>query len=190
MPFTRSRLVGTRLLTLPNQARLWLISGAGWAVYRKHTHSIGLPWYNFCVCRLDTIGIAGFSHDFRSLHGERSEVYTAFESFTNGQMSMFDIVTILLDNFIPMIDQLPRPRKKSRENLSNSLRDIAVKLLVDSEKIGDQKHEDKSIIGLLRLLSIHLLCWSFTDRLRWLVSQRHRSQWEIPVIRWRGYVPG
>ena len=71
---------------------------------------------------------------------------------------MFDIVTILLVNIIPMIDQLPRPNKKLRENLSNSLRDIAVKLLVDSEKIGDQKHEDKSIIGLLRLLSIHLLC--------------------------------
>jgi hypothetical protein len=40
------------------------------------------------------------------------------------------------------------------------------------------------------LLSIHLLCWSFTDRLRWPVSQRLRSQWEIAVIWWRGCVPG
>jgi hypothetical protein len=92
------------------------------------------------------------------LDGERSDVYTAFESFTNKQLSTFDLVTILLINFIPIIDQIPRPGKKLRENLSNSLRDIAVKLLEDSEKIGDQKSEDRSIIGLLRLLSIHLLC--------------------------------
>jgi len=98
---------------------------------------------------LDTIGIAGFSHDFRSLDGERSDVYTAFESFSIGKVSMFDIVTIMLVNFIPIIDQIPRARKKVRENLSNSLRDIAVKLLKDSEKIGDQKSEDRSIIGLL-----------------------------------------
>ena len=123
-------------------------------MYRKSTRFTGLSRYNLCVYRLDTIGIAGFSHDFRSLQGERSEVYTAFEALFSRELSMLDIANLLFIDVFPMIDQLPTPRKKLRANLGASLRDIAVKLLADSEKIGNQKPEDKSIIGLLRLSSI------------------------------------
>jgi hypothetical protein len=104
----------------------------------------------YFLLRLDTIGIAGFSHDFGTLHGERSAVYDALESFFGGKLSMLDIANILLVNVIPVIDLLPTTRKGLKDNLGASLTDIAVNLLADSEKVGDQKPEDKSIIGLLR----------------------------------------
>jgi hypothetical protein len=127
-------------------------------VYRKPPRSIELSKYELLLYRLDTIGIAGFHHDFRSLHGERSEVYTSFESLTREELSMLDIANLLFVNIFPMIEQLPTSRKKLMDKLRVSLINITVKLLADTGKIGDQKPEDKSIIGLLRSFSIHFSC--------------------------------
>jgi hypothetical protein len=99
---------------------------------------------------LDTIGIAGFSHDFRTLHGEHTDVETAFESFSDLDISFLGMTIQLMASVFPILDRIPTFRKSLFRKLSASMEVIAINLIADSEKNRDQKPEDKSILGLLR----------------------------------------
>jgi hypothetical protein len=66
---------------------------------------------------------------------------------------------------LPIIDRIPTFTKSLVENLNASMKSAAAKLLADSKKIGDQKPEDKSIMGLLRqfvLLPCFYMIWLIT----------------------------
>uniref|UniRef100_A0A0W0F839 Cytochrome p450 n=1 Tax=Moniliophthora roreri TaxID=221103 RepID=A0A0W0F839_MONRR len=95
---------------------------------------------------LDSIGIAGFSHDFGSLDGKSSAVVEAFESLGSTKPSAFGTIIFLLSFVFPFLNNLPTKRQRMLMALKKSMRDIADVLLERTRKSGA---EDKSIIGLL-----------------------------------------
>jgi hypothetical protein len=51
---------------------------------------------------------------------------------------------------VPIIDWIPTLTNRLSEKFGTSTKIAAVKLLADSKNVGDQKSEDKSILGVLR----------------------------------------
>jgi hypothetical protein len=107
------------------------------------------------VRSLDSIGIAGFSHDFKYLEGKESDVTAAFHALEINETSVFQNVLFLLAVLFPPVQMLPTKRLRLLRQLRKSLEDIADRLLANTrrEKEDDvaEDHADKSIIGLLRM---------------------------------------
>jgi hypothetical protein len=99
---------------------------------------------------LDTVGIAGFSHDFRSLHGETPEVLGVFEAISTLNPSIINVVAFLLQPVLPFLAYIPNQARELFDRLNKSMGAISTTLLQNSKKIGDQKSGDKSAVGLLR----------------------------------------
>jgi hypothetical protein len=112
---------------------------------------------NLYIPRLDTIGIAGFSHDFRTLYGEPAETKIAFDSLADITLTIVDRLKLMLSEALPIVASIPTNRSSLAERIGDSLKDVATKLLADSEEVGDQKSEDKSIIGILGSFPAHIL---------------------------------
>ncbi|KAG2741072.1 cytochrome P450 [Suillus brevipes Sb2] len=103
---------------------------------------------------LDTIGIAGFSHDFGSLDGERASVTEVFDTFGNNQQaSAVNHVFIMIASAFPIITKIPTQRANLFKKLSVTMGEISDDLLTRSRREKDvnmsEKDEEKSIIGLL-----------------------------------------
>lgn len=118
-------------------------------VYHRYHNVQGLkPTFS-----LDTIGIAGFSHDFASLRGEKSDVATAFEEMNNTQPSPIFNYLFLFAHVFPGILKLPNPRTKLSKMLNNSMSVISTQLFTRTKKEKEEGlaegEQDKSIIGLL-----------------------------------------
>ncbi|KAF9466901.1 cytochrome P450 [Collybia nuda] len=97
---------------------------------------------------LDSIGIAGFSHDFGSLDGKPCAVVDAFESLSNDRPSTLATIMFLLSVFFPSLQNLPTERRKKLSELTRCLREIA-DVLLERNKQGSADNDEKSIIGLL-----------------------------------------
>ncbi|THH10066.1 hypothetical protein EW146_g8484 [Bondarzewia mesenterica] len=95
---------------------------------------------------LDSIGLAGFSHDFATLHGKRPLVATIFESFANAKISPSQTLLFVLAPVLPFIIRLPNQRSKQISTLNHGMGEIADEMLDRTRKVGEG---DKSIIGLL-----------------------------------------
>ncbi|KAG0700467.1 cytochrome P450 [Suillus ampliporus] len=103
---------------------------------------------------LDTIGIAGFSHDFGSLDGKHASVTEMFDTVENSaQSSVVKEAFILLAQAFPIIAKIPTKRTKLNKKLGVTMGEISNDLLNRSrrEKNANVKEteEEKSIIGLL-----------------------------------------
>ncbi|KAG2147464.1 cytochrome P450 [Suillus bovinus] len=103
---------------------------------------------------LDTIGIAGFSHDFGSLDGKHASVTEVFDTFgSNQQASAVNQVFILLASAFPIILNIPNKRQDLFKKLGETMGQISNELLIRSRREKDlnmsEKDEEKSIIGLL-----------------------------------------
>ncbi|KAJ7048685.1 cytochrome P450 [Mycena amicta] len=104
---------------------------------------------------LDSIGISGFGHDFRSLHGEPSAAAEAFDSMAlqGGRASAINFAVFMIGQQIPLLAELPTSRNLLFKNLRKSLSAIADVLLENArqEKQDELVDDvaDKSIIGLL-----------------------------------------
>ncbi|KAG2066949.1 cytochrome P450 [Suillus decipiens] len=103
---------------------------------------------------LDTIGIAGFSHDFGSLDGKRASVTEVFDSFgSNQQASAVNQVLLLLASVFPIIIKIPTKHSNLTKKLSATTGEISNDLLIRSRREKDvsmsQRDEEKSIMGLL-----------------------------------------
>ncbi|KAG2068516.1 cytochrome P450 [Suillus decipiens] len=103
---------------------------------------------------LDTVGIAGFSHDFGSLNGKRASVTEVFDSFgANQRASAINNVIFLLASMFPIVIKLPSKRRNLTKKLSVTLGEISNDLLIRSRREKDvnmsERDEEKSIIGLL-----------------------------------------
>ncbi|KAF8645739.1 hypothetical protein AX16_007607 [Volvariella volvacea WC 439] len=126
---------------------------------------IAYVWFNLLLSiivtfvfddRLDTIGIAGFGHDFKSLEGKRSPVLDVFESF-EAEASPLSHVVSLFEPIMPFLLNLPTERTKMVARWKNTMSTIANELLsrtkVEKEKegveVGNESAEEKSIIGML-----------------------------------------
>jgi hypothetical protein len=108
--------------------------------------------HNYCG-RLDTIGLAGFSHNFGSLEGKRANVTEVFDAFGASRSMAFNKGLLLLAQTFPFLIQLPTPRRKIIQKLSAAMEEISNVLLARTQKeleigvVGGK--EEKSIIGLL-----------------------------------------
>uniref|UniRef100_P9WEI9 Cytochrome P450 monooxygenase claP n=1 Tax=Ampulloclitocybe clavipes TaxID=56467 RepID=CLAP_AMPCV len=101
---------------------------------------------------LDSIGIAGFSHDFGSLDGKHSDVAAVFDSFGTSKPSYFSMVIFLLAQVFPILLKLPTNRNLLTNKLRKTMSEIADVLLDRTRKEKEGKMgivEEKSIIGLL-----------------------------------------
>ncbi|KIJ12890.1 hypothetical protein PAXINDRAFT_14252 [Paxillus involutus ATCC 200175] len=101
---------------------------------------------------LDSIGIAGFSHDFGSLDGKKTSVTEVFDAFGHSS-SAINVVLLLLSQAFPFITRIPTSRSKLIRRLNATIGEISAVLLDRTRKekelgIADEKG-DHSIIGLL-----------------------------------------
>jgi hypothetical protein len=121
-------------------------------VWRKRTvQDIGK--YLIFLYRLDSIGIAGFSHDFRSLDGEYSAVAEAFDSMSFAGGSFLSNFVFIVGTQFPLLAHLPTKRNVLFGNLRKAMSVIADELLQKTrrEKKSHVTDEtaDRSVIGLL-----------------------------------------
>jgi hypothetical protein len=96
--------------------------------------------------RLDTIGIAGFGHDFRALEGQPSAVGTAFEGIGNNPIGLVDIVMVALQNVFVSLGDLPSAHWKAVKDLYRACSHLARDLL---ERDPEVEKSSKSIMGLM-----------------------------------------
>ncbi|KAL5488446.1 hypothetical protein ACEPAI_6564 [Sanghuangporus weigelae] len=106
-------------------------------------------WMN-CVS-LDSVGIAGFGHDFGALHGKHSTIEEVFDSF--GTAPPMSMVVMLLGQVIPILLKLPTTRGNMMMKLHDTMGDVSEQLLERSRKEkalgGGATDTSRSIIGSL-----------------------------------------
>ena len=101
---------------------------------------------------LDSIGIAGFSHDFGCLSGLQSDIATTLDEFGVLSSSPLDFLIALLTPIIPFLSWIPTDRKKLLDKLRLSMHNVAGGLLTRSrgeKAAGTLNVSEKSIIGQL-----------------------------------------
>ncbi|OAX33594.1 cytochrome P450 [Rhizopogon vinicolor AM-OR11-026] len=109
-------------------------------------------WMNHVA--LDTIGIAGFSHDFGSLDGKHSVVTEVLDNFRgNPKASALNRFVFLLAQVFPVIAKTPTHRRKLIDKLNVAMGEISNDLLIRSRREKDMNVSDtdvgKSIMELL-----------------------------------------
>ncbi|KAI6154113.1 cytochrome P450 [Pisolithus tinctorius] len=103
---------------------------------------------------LDTIGMAGFSHDFGSLDGKPATIQKVFSAFdASAKQSFLDIAVVLFAEVFPVFSYIPVSCVQSLTDMQETLSGVAKNLLERMEReqkegVVDGK-EDKSIIGVL-----------------------------------------
>ncbi|KAF4616127.1 hypothetical protein D9613_011263 [Agrocybe pediades] len=97
---------------------------------------------------LDSVGIAGFGHDFHALEGNNSPVVDVFDSFGSDDSSALSRFVFLMGPVLPILQHLPTKRNKIFKRLNSTMRGIADELLARNRR-GKEESNDKSIIGLL-----------------------------------------
>ena len=107
---------------------------------------------------MDTIGIAGFSHDFGTLDGKHSTVAQVFSALGNNPgTSAFNRILTLLAQVFPIIVKIPTKRRVLTNKLNTAMSEISSDLLIRSRREKDMGVSDteagKSIMGLLSTIS-------------------------------------
>ncbi|EIW82626.1 cytochrome P450 [Coniophora puteana RWD-64-598 SS2] len=101
---------------------------------------------------LDSIGIAGFSHDFGTLDGKHSDVAEMFDKFSSNPPSFVFKIGLTLGLLFPSLMKLPSKRMQLNRELNTALGGAASNFMqrMRQEKLGlTPGQEDKSVIGLL-----------------------------------------
>ncbi|KAF8125506.1 cytochrome P450 [Boletus edulis] len=103
---------------------------------------------------LDTIGLAGFSHNFGALEGKHASVTEVFDTFTTSpRATALNKGLILLGQVFPLLAHVPTSRTKLFQKLNVAMEEISNVLLAQTKKeleMGVVEGEgERSIIGLL-----------------------------------------
>ncbi|KAI0655272.1 cytochrome P450 [Cubamyces menziesii] len=102
---------------------------------------------------LDSVGIAGFSHDFGSLEGKHSSVADVFDKMGFLKPHPITALAILFGHVFPFLWLIPTPLRRLQQKLNRSMEEIATVLLENTRRemkgMGEKGREEKSIIGLL-----------------------------------------
>ncbi|KAJ6615502.1 cytochrome P450 [Mycena sp. CBHHK59/15] len=102
---------------------------------------------------MDSIGLAGFSHDFKYLEGQQSPVTKAFEAMQHTKTGLMSDLVFSLSFTFPFLLNLPTGRIRLFRELRRSMNVVAGRLLENTrrEKENNVTEEltDKSVIGLL-----------------------------------------
>ncbi|EIW78045.1 cytochrome P450 [Coniophora puteana RWD-64-598 SS2] len=97
---------------------------------------------------IDSIGLGGFSHDFRSLEGEKPIVAKMFDA-DDASSSFFNMLPTL-GLFFPVLHKLPGQSKQKAKRLGECLKDIADKVWEEAKKgEGSESIADNSVLGRL-----------------------------------------
>ncbi|KAK0490225.1 cytochrome P450 [Armillaria novae-zelandiae] len=92
---------------------------------------------------MDSIGIAGFSHDFGAIDGKPQ----IFDSLDLSSGAAFFAFTVIVGSVFPAVLRLPSKRKGGLAAMNRVFTSIADQLLVKAKEHGNE--EDKSVLGLL-----------------------------------------
>lgn len=106
---------------------------------------------------LDSIGIAGFSHNFGALDGNNTPVVDVFDSFASSDTSFLSKLVFFLGPVFPMLQKLPTKQNRMFKRLRRTMGDIADELMSRDRSMREEaegggtgaRKEEKSIIGLL-----------------------------------------
>lgn len=103
---------------------------------------------------LDSIGIAGFGHDFQYLSGVQSPIVNIFNIISDAESNFLSTTFMMFGQNLPFLLKLPTGNNKVMKSLKEEFSRIADVLLdkMRSEKqsaIGKETAEEKSIIGML-----------------------------------------
>ncbi len=103
---------------------------------------------------LDSIGIAGFSHDFGSLKGKHSEMTDVFDAFGTLKSSTLADVMFLLAPLMPILRNVPSERmllSQKPHRTMTGIGDVLLRHTRDEKEVtGDYKYSPgQSIIGAL-----------------------------------------
>lgn len=107
-------------------------------------------WMNHVT--LDSLGIAGFSHDFGTLQGKYSVVAEVLDSFGAIKLTFVDIFKLIFSPAFPILTTIPTPRFNLFKKFKLTSKEISRELLerTRKEKGGDiEDKKDHSVIGLL-----------------------------------------
>ncbi|KAJ7705385.1 cytochrome P450 [Mycena rosella] len=99
---------------------------------------------------LDTIGLAGFNHDFTALSGRPSAIASAFDS-TGSKPSLMDTVVLVLSMMLPIFDYIPTGRREMLNNLAKIMKEIGDEFIA---RTSADSTLEKSVVGLLGALSL------------------------------------
>ncbi|EPQ59966.1 cytochrome P450 [Gloeophyllum trabeum ATCC 11539] len=118
-------------------------------------YKVRCPTINYILTRilirLDSIGIAGFSHDFGTLYGNHLTIAEIIDAFSIVRPSFFAMICFLLEPIFPVLRRVPTARGKLVQSLNESMADISHEMMERARKAsdGNAKPEDNSVIGLL-----------------------------------------
>jgi len=103
---------------------------------------------------LDSIGLAGFSHDFGAIYGKKSAVTETFDAFsTTPPTKFFRFMFVVLGLVFPWFVNLPTARTQMSKKLNDAMAEIAEALLKrtrrEKEQGGNEGEKDRSVIGAL-----------------------------------------
>ncbi|KAJ7832052.1 cytochrome P450 [Mycena olivaceomarginata] len=95
---------------------------------------------------LDTIGLAGFGHDFGTLSGKESSIAAAFDTIAT-KASFWDTTFFMLLFALPIMSSVPTGRRVLLNQLTKTMFSLGDKFL-ETETTRDVA-TDKSVMGLL-----------------------------------------
>jgi hypothetical protein len=129
---------------------------------------------------LDTTGLAGFSHDFDSFSGRKSDIARAFEELSDNSLGAADGLVAVLQPTFPLVSKIPTQRARAIARLKAACVIVARRFM---ERMGEEKGE-RSIMGLLSTRffwsSPHTSSPKSQARLRTLAQER-----QLPKSRFR-----
>jgi hypothetical protein len=135
------------LLSLNPRRNISPTSKSGLVLSRRHL--ICLPnYYTFDsgAFSLDTMGLAGFSHDFGSLSGRKSDVSIAFDAIFAAQPGVADAVVFFLQIVFPLASNLHTRRQRAVDTLHEACGKLAKQVI---EKARVEEKGERSIMGLM-----------------------------------------
>ncbi|KAH8797985.1 cytochrome P450 [Flagelloscypha sp. PMI_526] len=103
---------------------------------------------------LDSIGVAGFGHQFNSLDGQPSAVVDLFRAMGNLDFTFIDRLLVLLSIISPGIfTKAPTRRNRLMKRFRNTMSATAQELLTQTRQekkaLGEHSAAERSVIGLL-----------------------------------------
>lgn len=136
-----------------------------------------------CIHRLDSIGIAGFGHDFKALEGHESPMMKVLNAINGANRSNRRLL-VVIGAIFPFVAHLPTKRLRMMNQMKQATSEMAHELLQNTEKAkeGSQSIKDRSILGLLSAfqlfmhpLIIHIAHQS-KDKLKMRISSWYRRK--------------
>jgi hypothetical protein len=116
------------------------------------SHLCGIYFPTQLHPRLDSLGIAGFSHDFGTLLGKHSKIAEVIESFGMLKQTGFQLILLMLSTPFPFLARTPSPENILWKKFRSKADEISMELLerTKQEQNGNvQSKRDNSVIELL-----------------------------------------